>query len=238
MGEEQYSLQGRVFHTIREGILNGRYQYDEELRETAIGRELGVSRTPVREALRQLELEGLVTIIPNKGAYVTGITQEDVKDIYQIRARLEGLCARMACERITKEQLEEMEEVIFLSKFHEKKQNFDQLVTLDSRFHEILFKAGQSKMLTPLLKNLHQYVQRVRKSSLASGSRAELSTREHEQIMLAIRAKDGDQADELATRHILNSINNIRKMEEKGLQEQQNEEETDYGKNEDDDTAG
>ncbi|MDO5422866.1 MAG: GntR family transcriptional regulator [Eubacteriales bacterium] len=221
MGEEQHSLQSRVFHTIRDDILNGRYGHEEELREITLGKELGVSRTPVREALRQLELEGLVTIIPNKGAYVNGITPEDVKDIYQIRARLEGLCARMACERITKEQLEEMEEVILLSQFHEKKQNFEQLVLLDSRFHEILFEAGQSKMLEHLLKNLHQYVQKVRKNSLSSGSRAGRSTREHESIMLAIRDGDGDMADELATRHILNTIQNLQKIEQSDLLESQ-----------------
>ena len=73
MGEDNYSLSSRVFHTIRENILSGKYATDEELKEKNIGEELGVSRTPVREALRQLELEGLVTIIPNKGAYVVGI---------------------------------------------------------------------------------------------------------------------------------------------------------------------
>ena len=207
---DRFSLRGKVFHKIREDILNGRYKSQEELRESAIGKELGVSRKPVREALRQLELEGLVTIVPNKGAYVNGITPQDVEDIYLMRARLEGLCARMACERITRDQLDEMEEVIMLSKFHEKKEHFDQLVELDSRFHEILFEACQSKMMEHHLKNLHQYVQRVRKSSLSSGKRAEKSTIEHENIMLAIREKDGDKADALATQHILNTINNIR----------------------------
>src|SRR5574344_1233827 len=89
---DKYSLQGRVFSRLREGILTGRYAKDEELKEVTIGTELGVSRTPVREALRQLELEGLVKIIPNKGAYVIGIRSKDVKDIYEMRAKLEGLC--------------------------------------------------------------------------------------------------------------------------------------------------
>ena len=84
------SLRGRVFRHLREDILNGVYKNHEELREVTIGEELGVSRTPVREALRQLELEGLVTIIPNKGAYVTAITRKDVKDIYKIRSQLEA----------------------------------------------------------------------------------------------------------------------------------------------------
>ncbi|MDE7048817.1 MAG: GntR family transcriptional regulator, partial [Lachnospiraceae bacterium] len=91
---DKYSLRGRVFHKLREDILNGRYEEHEELREVAIGEELGVSRTPVREAFRQLELEGLIQIVPNKGAYVTGITAKDVKDIYMIRSSLEGMCAR------------------------------------------------------------------------------------------------------------------------------------------------
>ena len=109
MSEDNYSLSSRVFHTIRENILSGKYATDEELKEKSIGEELGVSRTPVREALRQLELEGLVTIIPNKGAYVVGISQKDIRDIYEIRSRLEGLCARWACDNITKDQLDELE---------------------------------------------------------------------------------------------------------------------------------
>ena len=107
---DKYSLRGRVFTKIREDILNGRYKDHEELKEIRIGKELGVSRTPVREALRQLELEGLVQIIPNRGAFVTGIQAKDVKDISMIRARLEALCARWATEKITREQLEAMEE--------------------------------------------------------------------------------------------------------------------------------
>lgn len=87
---DKYTLRGRVYNKIREAILDGTYQPEEELREIAIGKTLGVSRTPVREALRQLELEGLVYIIPNKGAYVRGITEEDIRDIYMIRSRLRG----------------------------------------------------------------------------------------------------------------------------------------------------
>ena len=89
---DKYSLRGRVFHKLREDILNGKYKENEELKEVAIGEELGVSRTPVREAFRQLELEGLIQIVPNKGAYVTGITAKDVKDIYMIRSSLECVC--------------------------------------------------------------------------------------------------------------------------------------------------
>mgnify|MGYP000961686705 CR=1 FL=1 len=108
MSEDGHSLSARVFHTLREEILSGKYQKDEELKEKTIGEELGVSRTPVREALRQLELEGLVTIIPNRGAFVEGISKDDIQDIYEIRSLLEGLCAKKAVTGITDKELEEL----------------------------------------------------------------------------------------------------------------------------------
>ena len=106
-------MREKVFQKIRDDILKGRYKKGDELVECTIGGELGVSRTPVREAIRQLALEGLVQIIPNKGAFVTGISARDVMDMYQIRARLEGLCASMAAEHASREQLEGMEEALY-----------------------------------------------------------------------------------------------------------------------------
>lgn len=206
---DKYSLRGKVFHKIRDNILDGQYSQHEELRENTLARELGVSRTPVREALRQLELEGLVTIIPNKGAHVNRITPQDVQDIYRIRARLEGLCAAMATERISREQLEEMESTICLSYFHEQHHNYDKLYALDTQFHKLLYHASGSKMLEHLLIDFHQYVQRVRRTTLAMDGRAVKSTREHENILNAIKEKNPERADELTTLHIMNTINNI-----------------------------
>ena len=120
--QDRYSLRGRVYESIRDDILSGRYKQNTELKETAIGAELGVSRTPVREALRQLELEGLVRIIPNRGAFVNMITAKDVQDIYVIRSMLEGLCARWATEHITEEQLGDLEETLCLSEYHTGKE--------------------------------------------------------------------------------------------------------------------
>ena len=132
---QDYSLSGKVFRTLSEQILSGKYQTGDELREVTVGKELGVSRTPVREAFRKLELEGLVTSIPNKGTYVNGISRDDVQDIYMIRSRLEGLAARLATRRITPEQINEMEEMIFLSEFYLKKGMTEQLSNLDGKFH-------------------------------------------------------------------------------------------------------
>ena len=125
---QEHSLGGRVFQKLRDDILSGKYKEHDELRETTLGKELGVSRTPVRAALRQLELEGLVTIIPNKGAYVTGISQKDIRDIYVIRSMLEGLCARWAAQHITEEQLDELRSEEGRRKIQENLKQFEEQV--------------------------------------------------------------------------------------------------------------
>ena len=218
---DKYSLRGRVFQKLREDILSGKYKEHEELKEVAIGEELGVSRTPVREAFRQLELEGLIQIVPNRGAYVTGITAKDVKDIYMIRSLLEGLCARLATEKIAKEQLEEMEENVYLADFHASKGHLDQMAELDNRFHDILYEACDSKMLEHTLRDYHQYVLRVRQKTLATNTRGRASNDEHRQIMEAIKDKDAGRAEQLANRHILNAYDN---MVKNGLYERYGEE--------------
>lgn len=208
---DKFSLRGRVFNKIREDILSGKYKEHEELKEVAIGEELGVSRTPVREAFRQLELEGLIKIVPNKGAYVTGITTKDVQDIYMIRSLLEGLCARWATEHITPDQMDEMEENVYLAEFHASKGHLDQMAELDNRFHDILYEACDSKMLEHLLKDFHAYVLRVRKKTLASEQRSNASNNEHRKIMEAIKAKDADTAEQVAHQHMINAYENMMK---------------------------
>ena len=182
---------------------------EKERLEKTIGEELGVSRTPVREAFRQLELEGLIQIIPNKGAYVTGITAKDVKDIYMIRSSLEGMCARLATENITEEQLEELEENVYLAAFHASKGHMEQMTELDNRFHHILYDACNSKMLERLLVDFHQYVARIRQKTLSTKERGIASNNEQRQIMEAIKAGNADEAERLATLHMNNAYNNM-----------------------------
>lgn len=213
MGEYQdRSLSGRVFQKLRNDILNGNYDENDELREITIGKELGVSRTPVREALRQLELEGLVTIIPNKGAYVTGISAKDVHDIYAIRTLLEGLCVRWATEYITEDQINRLEEIILLSEFHVKKadtSNAEHVTNLDGEFHAVLYEACNSKMLCHTLKDFHKYVEGARVQSVVSVERARKSIREHKMILRAIQDKDPDLAEQLANEHVTHVMQNL-----------------------------
>lgn len=209
---EDRSLRGKVFAKLREDILSGVYKENDELREITIGEELGVSRTPVREALRQLELEGLVRIIPNKGAYVTGITPKDVRDIYVIRSMLEGLCARWATEHITEEQTTELEEIVLLAEFHLKKSSggrAEQVSILDGKFHKVLYEASDSRILEHVLSDFHKYVKVARTMSIGSRDRAEKSIEEHKQILEAIKKKDKDLAEKLANQHIMNVMTNL-----------------------------
>lgn len=207
---DKYSLRGRVFYKIREDILAGNYSEKDELKEATISRELGVSRTPVREALRQLELEGLVSIIPNKGAYVNGITSKDIYDIYVIRSYLEGLCAKWACGNISAAQIENLEEIIYLSEFHIEKGHWDQIFELDNRFHLAMYEACGSRILEHILSDYHHYVERVRKNTLSSYERASMASAEHKAILQSVKDKDEARAERLANEHIFKSIDNIK----------------------------
>lgn len=206
-----YSLSDKVFNSLREDILSGRYLVNEELKELTIASELGVSRTPVREALRQLELEGLIEIVPNKGATVIGIDKEDIRDICEMRSMLEGLCARRAASHITGEIIEEMEEVLDLSEFHSQKGKYEQVLELDNRFHELLYRASGSKMIRKTLLDFHQYLEKVRKKTLSSPERVNHSNHEHRKIVMALKNGDYEEAEQLANLHVKNAIKNMEK---------------------------
>lgn len=211
-GNANASLRDMVFQKLRDDILSGEYEENEELHEQKLAKNMGVSRTPVREAIRQLALEGLVKLVPNKGAYVTGIGEKDVHDIYLIRSLLEGLCARWATENITDEQIEEMEEILLLSEFHLRKKNegkMEQVSEMDGKFHEVLYRASNSRILERTLSDFHKYVKLARKISVGSKNRAEKSISEHRQILEAIKNRDADLAEKLANEHIMAVMDNL-----------------------------
>lgn len=217
------ALSEQVFQTLREQILNGEYTNGEELTESAVAKKEGVSRTPVREALHQLELEGLVKLIPNKGAVVTGITAKDVRDIYVMRSYLEGLSALWAARYATPEEIDRLEETVFLSEFHAGKEHFEQVYELDSRFHHLLYEASHSRILANSLEEYHQYVKMVRRKTVMERIRANRCNDEHHQIVDALRERDGERAKELANKHIINSIENMSQYDLEALLEYKKE---------------
>lgn len=195
LSEVNFLLGQKIFQKIRQDIVTGKYDRDEELKELQIASEIGVSRTPVREALRQLEREGLVTIIPNKGTYVLGVMTQDMKDIYEIRAALEGLCAMRATQRLTKEKLEVLEEVLYLARFHLEKEHQKQLIELSGKFHEILYELSGGRMLQRILQNYYLYLERARNFLFSVPENAAAAVEEHQQILDAIKEKDEEKAE-------------------------------------------
>ncbi len=200
-----YSLTEQVFRALEKDILNGVCQPGQSLTEASLCKRMSVSRTPVREALCQLEQEGLVQIQRNRGAVVVGITERDIEEIYTIRTRIEGLAARWAAERMTPEEKAELAEIVALEEFYADKGNLDQNCELDHRFHDLCYIGSRSKQLRNMLKSMHRYICRARGASFRSGDRPAISAREHRAILEAIERGDGELADLLTRTHIANA---------------------------------
>lgn len=210
MLKNDYSLTEKVYHNLRSDILTGAFKDKDELKENTIAKTYGVSRTPVREAIRQLALEGLVDTIPNKGAFVHSIHEKDVNDVYAMRSLLEGLAARWAVENITTEYIETMEEILYMSEYYRKKGNWEQVYKCDNKFHDILYAASGSYLLEHMLHTFHEYVQKVRKYILTDENRSRESFKEHAAILEAIKNKQADEAAALATQHIANAVDRLK----------------------------
>lgn len=204
-------LSERVFEELQNSILNGDLAPGDPLPEIRLSEEMGVSRTPVREAIGKLELEGLVRTIPNRGTMVVGISEKDIDDIFTIRMYVEGLAARWAAQYVTEQQLEEMRSIVDLQAFYVEKEDFLQIWQLDSRFHSLLYNASGSPVLKQVLSSLHHYIQRVRELSIMRPGRAVSSVQEHQNILSAIEGHNGELAEKLTCEHIRNAHQNIQK---------------------------
>lgn len=203
------SLRAQVFKEIEQAILNGSFAPGDSLTEVKLSTELGVSRTPVREALRQLELEGLVTTIPSKGAVVVGISEKDVADIYTIRSYVEGLAARWAAENATEEEIGALREIVELQEFYVGRGDTLQVWHLDGRFHELIYEYCRSRMLKQTLSVFHHNIQGARALSIKTAGRAKDSVQEHRRILEAIERRDGGAAETLTAEHIKNAKRNF-----------------------------
>jgi len=194
-----------VFESLREAIISGVLAPGERLMEIQMAEEMGVSRTPVREAIRKLELEGFVVMIPRKGAYVAGVSHKDVADVFEIRAALEGLAASLAAERVTEEEIEQMERILL---YHEEEEvNLEQIVASDTDFHAMVYKASRNERLIQILANLREQIQRFRATSLAVPGRVREAIEEHRAIVEALASHDVEKAQELASAHIVTAEN-------------------------------
>ncbi|NLY91489.1 MAG: GntR family transcriptional regulator [Firmicutes bacterium] len=202
-------LRELVFEALREAIIKGQLAPGERLMEIQLAEELGVSRTPVREAIRKLELEGLVLMVPRKGAYVASFSMKDVVEVFEIRGALEGLAAALAAERITDEELEELERQLVKSSELINQADLKGMVEVDTGFHQILYQASRNERLAQIINNLREQIQRFRQTSLSFPGRMKLALEEHREIVDAISARDSDLARKLAQEHIENAENSM-----------------------------
>lgn len=209
------SLSDRAYEQLEEGILNGSILPGESLNELRISLDMGVSRTPVREAIRMLEQKKLVRLVPNKGAVVLGVDRKDLLDVYVIRSYIEGLASRWAAENITESKRRKLREIVDLQEFYHIKSNADQISEMDSRFHETIFSFCESRRLEHMLRDLHHMIQRYRKQSIAEAGRTKKAIEEHRLILEAICGGDGDGAERQTVIHINNAKENLIRLLEK-----------------------
>ena len=212
--DEYLPLRDVVFNTLRQAILKGELKPGERLMEIQLANKLGVSRTPVREAIRKLELEGLVLMIPRKGAEVAEITRQDMEDVLEVRTALEELAVKDACDHITDAQLSELKKAS--NEFKKALLEGKDLVTCadaDMHFHDVILSATNNRRLIQMLNNLSEQMYRYRMEYVKDIRQRSNLVEEHRELLDAISSRDSIKAKELMKTHLLNQqqevINNI-----------------------------
>ena len=201
---EYLPLRAVVFQTLRQAILRGELKPGERLMEIHLAQKLGVSRTPVREAIRKLELEGLVLMIPRKGAVVAEITVTDLEDVLEVRMALEELAVKLACRNITEEQLNAMrqrEEIFRKSLYGD---DVAACAQADMEFHDAIYAATGNSRLVQILNNLREQMYRYRVEYLKEEQTRNLLVSEHEELVKAIREGDVQKAQDISFHHLEN----------------------------------
>ncbi len=199
------SLTEEIEHILRERILKGEYGIGERIKENQVAEELKVSRTPIREAFRQLEKEGLIESIPNRGSFALGLTKGDIQDIYAVRAAVEALAVEWAATRIGEEDLLRLQDAFDRMEFYTKKNDSRRVLELNKIFHEIIYNASGSRFLAQILKSYQEYVEKTRKATVYCSRNLPIILEEHRKILEALKAKDKKQAVDRISTHLANS---------------------------------
>lgn len=217
---EYLPLRDVVFQTLRQAILRGELEPGERLMEIHLANRLGVSRTPIREAIRKLELEGLVVMIPRRGAIVASITEKDLQDVLEVRRTLEIMAGEMACERITPKLLQQLEEAGREFMKLKDTDEFTSLAEVDVKFHDIIYAATDNQRLITILNNLREQMYRYRLEYLKDTGSHERLNSEHCQIYEGIKRGDKAAVSEAIGTHIDNQRDAILAAIRKGEQSQ------------------
>ena len=202
------SLADQVYTQIESDILSGTYERGEQLTEMKLSELLGVSRTPVREAMIRLEQEHLIEI-KGKTACIVGLTRQDLEDIFEIRIRLEGLATARAALNADQTDLKELENAVDVGEFYISRANHEGIREMDSRFHQLIYQTCGSLPIRYTLEPLHRRVTRYRQVSVTDEQRAVLSLKEHRAIFEAVSAHDAEKAEQLAIAHVVHARDHI-----------------------------
>lgn len=198
---EYLPLRDVVFQTLRQAILRGRLQPGERLMEIHLAQKLGVSRTPVREAIRMLELEGLVSMVPRRGAIVAEITISDLEDVLEVREALEELAVKKACQNMNEEQMEKLKQAA--KRFSDcLEEDLLASAQADVDFHEIICEATKNKRLVQILNNIREQIYRYRLENLKDRSTHANLVEEHTAICCALEERSEEKASEAVRIHI------------------------------------
>lgn len=195
-------LKDQAYRAIKDAILTLKLKPGQALVESEVAQQLGVSKTPVRDALLELEREGLVTKILFKGTYVSEVTPRDVREIFELRAVLEGLAARRAAPFFREEELERARELLTAQHEALTKGSIELASQLGKRFHDMIIQKADNRRLIPILRNLDDHLQRVRLLSDQINGRLNKSVEEHRRILLALREKDPELAEKMVRAHL------------------------------------
>lgn len=198
-------LRELVCENIRQAIIDGTFKPGERLMEIQLADEMGVSRTPVREAIRRLELEGFVVMIPRRGTYVADISIKDITEIYEVRISLDVLAAGLAAERITDEELETMNGYLREIARYVPSLDMEKIVALDSAFHDVLYKASRNERLWSIIGNLREQLTGIRARSMSYPGRLVDTMNEHRDLLDSIASRDIERAQRAARVHIENA---------------------------------
>jgi len=197
--DEYKPLRDLVFKNLRNSILNGDFYPGQRLMEIQIAQSLGVSRTPVREAIRKLELEGFVVMLPRKGAYVADISLKEIKEVLEVRASLEGLAAYLATDRISEDEIKHLEKIV---KSMSKDLSMEEFLMKDVEFHEYISKASSNKKLHSIINSLWEQVYRFRVTYISDDENIANIIKEHKLILEAIKSRNSSMAKRYAKEHI------------------------------------
>lgn len=210
--DDYLPLRDVVFNTLREAILKGEIKPGERLMEIHLANTLGVSRTPIREAIRMLEQEGLAVTVPRKGAQVAKMTEKDLQDVLEIREALDGLAVIAACDRKTTEQLAELKAAMKVFEIATSKSDVRAIVQADEDFHDVIYAMAHNPRLMSIVGNMREQMYRYRYEYLKDTSIYDQLINEHRSIIEGFEKNDVEFLKRIMHTHLENQINSVREI--------------------------